>query len=222
MNPITYGTLDLSKEYLLAIEPLPEVLGKNGSVVTSSTASVQSTSSETMLEPYLEETDAEESDEELEGVGCISFVCHLLGFTRNPLNSSRHHGRSRNSSAADLRLAMLSNFSTAYNVISISLALHMLQNVYPNTATEASLCSSALVGGMIVGQLVGGTLGDVLGRHMAMTVVILLQVIGALMSALSGDISVGGSRFSILIILACECTVYSMTGYITFTYSKFL
>jgi MFS transporter, PHS family, inorganic phosphate transporter len=101
----------------------------------------------------------------------------------------------RNSSAADLRLAMISNFSTAYNVNSISLALKLMEDYHKDhmnpafeiTATQKALCSSSLMAGMILGQLLGGMLGDILGRHMAMTCVMLLQVIAALASSVSHD-----------------------------------
>ena len=82
---------------------------------------------------------------------------------------------------------MLSNFSTAYNVVSIGLALHIMDRIYPATSEDKSLCSSALIAGMIIGQLVGGAVGDILGRHLAMAVVMALQVFGALASAFSVD-----------------------------------
>lgn len=107
-------------------------------------------------------------------------------------NQMGHHqsSKERNSAAADLRLSMLSNFSTAYNVLSISLALDILSNLHVNEVTIAdkSLCSSALFAGMIVGQLAGGALGDILGRHLAMTVVMLLQVCASLLSSFSTDV----------------------------------
>ena len=93
----------------------------------------------------------------------------------------------RNSAAADMRLSMLSNLSTSYNVLSISLALHMMDRIYTIEGNERTLCSSALIAGMIIGQLLGGTLGDLMGRHMAMTLVMFLQVVAAFASALSFD-----------------------------------
>lgn len=108
----------------------------------------------------------------------------LLGFSRNPFES---RPGIRNSSASDMRLAMLSNFSTAYNILSISLALRIMQNIYPATPQDKSLCSSALIAGMIVGQVVGGAIGDIMGRHLAMALVMTLQVVGALVSSLAFD-----------------------------------
>lgn len=114
-----------------------------------------------------------------------------LGFAENPLQSTTATGE-RNSAAADLRLSMLSNFSTAYNILNISFALPIMKGLYPTTATAASgaanvddgsLCSSALIAGMIVGQVAGGALGDALGRHRAMTVVMACQVLASLLSA---------------------------------------
>jgi PHS family inorganic phosphate transporter-like MFS transporter len=127
----------------------------------------------------------------------------LLGFSSNPVDSSGDGGNSRNTAAADMRLAMLSNFSTAYNTINISMALLIMHQVYPNTNVhESSLCSSALIAGMIVGQLLGGTLGDALGRHRAMTVVMFLQVISAFGSAFSTELNLGGVRLSLYAVLA--------------------
>jgi PHS family inorganic phosphate transporter-like MFS transporter len=110
-----------------------------------------------------------------------------LGFQTSPFLASSDI---RNNKASDMRLAMLSNFSTAYNVVSISLALDIMQEIYPVTPQDKSLCSSSLIAGMIVGQLIGGAIGDIFGRHLAMAVVMGLQVIGALVSAASFDGSV--------------------------------
>jgi len=123
---------------------------------------------------------------------------------RKPTNPE--HNQSRNSAAADMRLSVLSNFSTAYNVLCISLALDILSNIHPEmTVDDTSACSSALFAGMILGQLVGGALGDILGRHVAMTVVMLLQVLASLLSCLSTDIHIEsiGIEFSIFQVLAC-------------------
>jgi PHS family inorganic phosphate transporter-like MFS transporter len=94
----------------------------------------------------------------------------------------------RNSTTADTRLAMASNFSAAYNTFNISLALALMKKSHPpsHAASDIASCTSAVIGGMIVGQLVGGYLGDWLGRHMAMAVVMCIQVGSALMSAFSG------------------------------------
>ena len=96
----------------------------------------------------------------------------------------------RNSSTADARLAMASNFSAAYNTFNISLALALMRSSHPpsHTSSDITSCSSAVIGGMIVGQLIGGLLGDWLGRHIAMAVVMCVQVISALMSAFSGTL----------------------------------
>jgi PHS family inorganic phosphate transporter-like MFS transporter len=94
----------------------------------------------------------------------------------------------RNSTTADTRLAMASNFSAAYNTFNISLALALMKQSHPpsHAASDIASCTSAVIGGMIVGQLIGGYLGDWLGRHMAMAVVMCIQVGSALMSAFSG------------------------------------
>lgn len=135
----------------------------------------------------------------------------LLGFESNPMRQQQpeaagtEYSSSRNSAAADLQLSMLSNFSTAYNVISISLSLQMMkQGVHasPSTPRVESVCSSALIAGMIIGQLTLGTLGDVLGRHKAMAVVMLLQVAAAFGSAFSCDMYLFNAEISVFEALA--------------------
>lgn len=123
--------------------------------------------------------------------GVAAWIFWFLGFESNPLQSTSQtrKGNTRNSAGADLRLSMLSNYSTAYNIISISLALNMMAPLYPyTTPADKSLCSSALIAGMIIGQLTGGAMGDLLGRHMAMTFVMLLQVFASFASAFSFDV----------------------------------
>jgi MFS transporter, PHS family, inorganic phosphate transporter len=129
-------------------------------------------------------------------------VFRMLGFESNPMQPGAMEC-GRNSAAADLRLSMLSNFSTAYNIISISLSLQMMKHVYTPTPRDESLCSSALIAGMIIGQLTLGTLGDVLGRHRAMAAVMLLQVTAAFASSFSSDLWVPFvTKFSVFEVLA--------------------
>ena len=105
----------------------------------------------------------------------------------------------RNSATADVRLSMASNFSAAYNTVNISLALAIMQSIHPlEDPSSISTCSSALLGGMIIGQLGGGILGDWFGRHMAMAVVMTLQVVAALMSALSDIIMEDANIYAVL------------------------
>jgi PHS family inorganic phosphate transporter-like MFS transporter len=107
----------------------------------------------------------------------------------------------RNSSYADMRLSMVSNFSAAYNTVNISLALTLMKAVHPPLhPSEISLCSSALIAGMIIGQLAGGLLGDWLGRHMAMSVVMTLQVASAFWSAWVGLLDVGLGVYHMLAV----------------------
>lgn len=130
---------------------------------------------------------------------------YVLGFESNPLcddddDEDVPNGNGRNSASADLSLSMLSNFSTAYNIISISLSLQMMKRIYLTaTPRDSSICSSALIAGMIVGQLTLGALGDILGRHRAMAVVMLLQVVSAFGSALSTSFC----GLSVFEVLAC-------------------
>ena len=126
-------------------------------------------------------------------------TCNVLGFPSG--DPCSHHSSqsskkdilkqdSLHSTYSDLRLSMLSNFSTAYNILSISLALQMMSNVYDLSDNARAYCSSSLLAGMIIGQLGGGALGDLIGRHRAMTGVMFLQVFAAFGSALSCDIKI--------------------------------
>ena len=133
-----------------------------------------------------------------------------LGFTCNPLRTA--HGSqpqyTRNNTASDMRLSMLSNFSTAYNIICISLALQILDTTAATSTTtlstsedhshhvNKSLCSSILIAGMIVGQFCGGMLGDMVGRHVGMAACLCLQVVGALGSAVAF-----GHRMDIVLVV---------------------
>jgi len=193
-----YGTLK-SEDYMVPITPLsPDEIGLG---VRSICSTVASSESDTLLERYdiLSVTSDPGRREKTPSDAFFEF----LGFESNPIVSHDPDG-TRNSSAADLRLSMLSNVSTAYNVISISLSLHLMQHRHPATPADQAVCSSALIAGMIVGQLLGGALGDILGRHLAMTVVVLLQVFAALATALSHEVSLAflGVDLSIFHVLA--------------------
>lgn len=99
-------------------------------------------------------------------------------------------------------VAMLSNYSTSYNVVNISMVIPILKQTIPGTRPEdAAASASSLLAGMIFGQLLGGYLGDspVLGRLGALQLVMALQVIASLCSAM---ISSHMSRDSFYILLA--------------------
>ena len=84
----------------------------------------------------------------------------------------------------DQMTAMLSNYSTSFNVVSISILLPILKSnsLYADqvTAETSSMCASALIAGMIFGQLGGGALGDLVGRRRGILWVMVLQIIGSL------------------------------------------
>ena len=84
--------------------------------------------------------------------------------------------------------AMISNFSTSYNVVNISLVLPMLKELHSgSTDRETAIVASSLLAGMIFGQLVGGALGDSwLGRMGALRLVMALQIIASFASAFAG------------------------------------
>jgi len=138
-----------------------------------------------------------------------------------PLNRPDIQDHKRNSTNADVHLSMVSNFSAAYNTINISLALALMQSAHPpEDSSSISKCSSALIAGMILGQLGGGLLGDWLGRHMAMAVVMTVQIGAAFMSSWSGVIFVGRNIHSELacwrFLLGVGCGgVYPLAATIT-------
>ena len=81
-------------------------------------------------------------------------------------------------------MAMISNFSTSYNVVNISLVLPMVKSLYPGTAEDQAACASSLLAGMMIGQVMGGALGDgPLGRLGALRFVMALQIVASLLSA---------------------------------------
>jgi len=84
-------------------------------------------------------------------------------------------------------IAMLSTFSTSYNAVNISMVLPIILVYHSNDNMDASqtgLCASSLLAGMIVGQLVGGWLGDKIGRVRALQIVMLLQLVASVGSAI--------------------------------------
>ena len=83
--------------------------------------------------------------------------------------------------------AMISNFSTSYNVVNISLVIPILKEVHPGSSDkDTAAVASSLLAGMIFGQLIGGALGDSrLGRLGALRLVMTLQIVASLICALS-------------------------------------
>ncbi len=81
--------------------------------------------------------------------------------------------------------AMISNFSTSYNVVNISLVLPILQQLQEKSSSaDSAACASSLLAGMVLGQLAGGALGDsFLGRLGALRLVMSLQIVASLASA---------------------------------------
>ena len=82
--------------------------------------------------------------------------------------------------------AMLSNFSTSYNVVNISLVLPIVKTLKDGSEEAISSCASSLLAGMMVGQVLGGALGDIVGRLQALRLVMLLQIVASLGSSLIG------------------------------------
>ena len=81
--------------------------------------------------------------------------------------------------------AMLSNFSTSFNVVNISIVLPILQDLHHGSSDDAAACASSLLAGMILGQIVGGGLGDsFLGRLGALRLVMVIQIVASIGSAL--------------------------------------
>jgi len=196
---VYYGAIYMEPVKLHDYEKTPG--SSSGSTIATSTCSIEGTDESTMTNMF------------------DWVFLRVFGFDSNPLQQRSQN--CRNSAAADLSLSMISNFSTAYNVISISLALRMMEasKLSPMPSDE-ELCSSALIAGMIVGQLTLGAMGDVLGRHRAMSFVLLLQVAGALLSACSCPVSNFCSVFDVLafwrFILGLGCGgVYPLSATLT-------
>ncbi len=99
--------------------------------------------------------------------------------------------------------AMISNFSTSYNVVNISLVLPILKELHSgSTDRETAIVASSLLAGMIFGQLVGGALGDSwLGRMGALRLVMALQIMASFASAFAG-IGQNASAHSLFLWLA--------------------
>jgi hypothetical protein len=104
----------------------------------------------------------------------------------------------------DQTTALISNCSTSYNVVSISIILPILStsSLYNSSLTDttSSIVASSLIAGMIIGQLIGGAMGDLIGRKQGMMLVMFLQVIGSVGSAFSYDGFGGWSVFEQLAI----------------------
>lgn len=100
--------------------------------------------------------------------------------------------------------AMISNFSTSYNVVNISLVLPILKELHSGSTDEdTAVVASSLLAGMIFGQLAGGALGDSwLGRMGALRLVMALQIIASLASTFVGCFSKNSSAESIFLWLA--------------------
>jgi len=87
--------------------------------------------------------------------------------------------------------AMISNLSTSYNVVNISLVLPILKELHPDISDrDTAAVASSLLAGMIVGQISGGVLGDSrLGRLGALRLVMALQIVASLASASLGTLT---------------------------------
>jgi PHS family inorganic phosphate transporter-like MFS transporter len=93
--------------------------------------------------------------------------------------------------------AMISNFSTSYNVVNISLVIPILKEIHPGSSDkDTAAVASSLLAGMIVGQLIGGALGDSrLGRLGALRLVMTLQIVASLICAMSSPNHAAGDIF---------------------------
>ena len=105
----------------------------------------------------------------------------------------------------DIKIALLSNITTSFNVVSISLTLKIMGQDSSPWAAEMSeaakaATSSALIAGMVCGQLLFGSLGDIIGLDTAMAATITTQLIGSLGSALSFEVPGTISIFTVLTI----------------------
>ena len=115
--------------------------------------------------PQTDTSDAHEKHHPLHSSSSISTM--LLSALRN----------------SDQLTAMVSNYSTSYNAVNVSIVLPVLKySLYGDTSPspekdeQDSLVASSLLAGMIFGQMLGGYLGDIIGRRNAMMVVMGLQI----------------------------------------------
>ncbi|KAG7357878.1 general substrate transporter [Nitzschia inconspicua] len=158
------------------------------------------TETEIMMEPPVQQQHDDDSehhnnddvhDHHVDSIDADVHVYH------DPNSTSINHSNldvpssSSSSSSSSLWIPMLSNFSTSYNVVNISMVLPILERLHPNTTTQdAAACASSLLAGMMLGQVLGGALGDSrLGRIGALRLVMALQVIASLASAGLGEAS---------------------------------
>jgi PHS family inorganic phosphate transporter-like MFS transporter len=89
-------------------------------------------------------------------------------------------------------IACISNLSTAYNLVVISIVHIIVQNQYcggNHCSHEVSIASTSCLVGAIVGQLTFGYVGDCLGRSRALQLTMALSIIGALASAFAVPLS---------------------------------
>jgi PHS family inorganic phosphate transporter-like MFS transporter len=129
----------------------------------------------------------EEGEDEVEGQGNLLNEAETTMTTTEEVTFAPWYRDTRQMTA------MLSNYSTSYNVVNISLVLPILEILHSANDEALASCASSLLAGMIVGQLVGGALGDsFLGRLGALRLVMLLQIIASLGSVF---LNVNGEHF---------------------------
>jgi hypothetical protein len=118
--------------------------------------------------------------------------------------------------------AMLSNYSTSYNVVNISMVIPILEQIFKQSSSEdVAASASSLLAGMIVGQLVGGYLGDspILGRLGALQLVMSLQVVASIGSSLLWTTHIRREHFYVLLAVfrfllgmgaggVCKCEMF--------------
>lgn len=70
----------------------------------------------------------------------------------------------------------LGSYSTAYNIVNISLAMVSMAEVYAQSERDKSLAASSMFVGMVAGQLGFGFIGDAVGLVRAFRLTMFLQV----------------------------------------------
>lgn len=79
----------------------------------------------------------------------------------------------------DVFVSGLGSFSTAYNIVNVSLAMVSMAEVYAQSEGSKSLSASSMFVGMVAGQLGFGFVGDAVGLVRAFRLTMLLQVGGS-------------------------------------------
>ena len=92
-------------------------------------------------------------------------------------------------------MSAAANFSTAYNLTIISLALVVAEGMYPASVSQQANLKSSVLAGAVLGQLTMGYYADLAGRSAAMSLTMALTIMGGLLSSMQLQ-DIWGERLS--------------------------